>query len=107
MSSSVVDEVLFAYITVAPHAVNLVLIQVDSGIQWSVYYVSKYYMRPRFIIYHWKSHGVDYTRRIVKWGIVLRAFDIKYMPCISIKGHVLADLVAKFGEPLLEEVTVT
>ena len=52
MSSSVVDEVLFAYITVAPHAVNLVLIQVDSGIQWSVYYVSKYYIRPRFIIYH-------------------------------------------------------
>ena len=63
MSSSVVDEVLFAYITVAPHAVNLVLIQVDSGIQWSVYYVSKYYIRPRFIIYHWKSHGVScYTK---------------------------------------------
>ena len=33
MSSPEVDEVLFAYITVAPYAVSLVLIQVDSGIQ--------------------------------------------------------------------------
>ena len=51
--------------------------------------------------------SANYTGRIAKKGTILRAFDIKYMPCISIKGHVLADLVAKFGEPLLEEVTVT
>ena len=36
-----VDEVLFAYITVASHAVSLVLVQVNSGVQRSVYYVSK------------------------------------------------------------------
>ena len=41
MSSPEMDEVLFAYITVAPYAVSLVLIRVDSGIQWLVYYVSK------------------------------------------------------------------
>ena len=41
MSSPEMDEVLFAYIIVAPYAVSLVLIQVDSGIQWLVYYVSK------------------------------------------------------------------
>ena len=41
MSSPELDEVLFAYITVAPYAVSLVLIQVDSGIQRPVYYVSK------------------------------------------------------------------
>ena len=41
MSSPVVDEVLFAYIAVALHAISLVLIQVDNGIQWPVYYVSK------------------------------------------------------------------
>ena len=35
------DDVLFAYIAVAPHAVSLVLIRVDSGIQKLVYYVSK------------------------------------------------------------------
>ena len=41
MSSPVVDEVLFAYIAVALHAISLVLIQVDNGIQRLVYYVSK------------------------------------------------------------------
>ena len=41
MSSLEVDEILFAYITVAPHAISLVLIRVDSGVQRPVYYVSK------------------------------------------------------------------
>ena len=41
MSSPEADEVLFSYITVAPHAVSLVLIRVDSGKQRPVYYVSK------------------------------------------------------------------
>ena len=41
MSNPEVDEILFAYIVVAPHAISLVLIQVDGGIQRPVYYVSK------------------------------------------------------------------
>ena len=41
MSSPEMDEVLFAYIVMAPYAVSLVLIQVDSGIQRLVYYMSK------------------------------------------------------------------
>ena len=41
MSGPELDEVLFAYIAVAPYKVSLVLIQVDNGIQRSVYYVSK------------------------------------------------------------------
>ena len=41
MSSPELDEVLFAYIAVAPYAVSLVLIQVDYGVQRPVYYVSK------------------------------------------------------------------
>ena len=41
MSRPKVDEVLFAYITVASYAVSLVLIWVDSGMQ-------------RFVIYHWR-----------------------------------------------------
>ena len=41
MSSPKVDEVLFAYIVVAPHVVSLVLIEVDGSRQRSVYYVSK------------------------------------------------------------------
>ena len=47
--------------------------------------------------------NVDYTRRIAKWGTILRAFDIKYMPRTSIKGQVLANLVTEFAESPLEE----
>ena len=36
--------------------------------------------------------------RIAKWGTILRAFNIKYMPRTSMKGQVLADLVAAFAE---------
>ena len=42
--------------------------------------------------------SVDYTGRVPKWGTILRAFDIKYMPCTSVKGQVLADLVVEFAE---------
>ena len=42
--------------------------------------------------------SADYTGRVAKWGTILGAFDIKYMPRTSIKGQVLADLVAKFAE---------
>ena len=41
MSSPEPDEVLFAYIAVAPYAVSLILIRVDGGVQQPVYYVSK------------------------------------------------------------------
>ena len=41
MSSPEPDEVLFAYIAIAPYVVNLVLIRVDNGIQRPVYYISK------------------------------------------------------------------
>ena len=41
MSRPEVDEVLFAYIAVASHAVSLVLIWAGNGVQRTVYYVSK------------------------------------------------------------------
>ena len=47
-------------------------------------------------------HSADYTGRIAKWGTILGAFDIRYMPRTAVKGQVLADLVAKFAEPTLE-----
>ena len=48
--------------------------------------------------------SADYTGRIAKWGTILGAFDIKYMPRTSIKGQVLADLVVEFTEPEIEEL---
>ena len=131
ISSPETDEVLFAYIVVAPHAVSLVLIQVDSGRQRPVYYVSKslheaeirYLPLEKAILamvhstrkvpHYFQAHAVviliqlplkailqsaDYTGRIAKWGTILGAFNIKYMPRTSIKGQVFVDLVAEFAE---------
>ena len=41
MSSPEADEILYAYIAVAPHTVSLVLIRDDNDLQKLVYYVSK------------------------------------------------------------------
>ena len=41
MSKPEEEEVLFAYIVVASHAVSLVLIRVNDGVQRPIYYVSK------------------------------------------------------------------
>ena len=38
------------------------------------------------------------------WSTLLGAFDIKYMLRTSVKGQVLADLVAEFAEPAVEAV---
>ena len=137
MSSPKPDEILFAYIAIAPFAVSLVLIQVDNGIQRPVYYVSKslhetevrylplekailaVVLGTRKLLHYFQAHTVvvltqlllktilrsaDYTGRIAKWGTILGALDIKYMPRTSIKGQVLADLVAEFTEPEIEEL---
>ena len=136
MSSLEADEVLFAYIAVAPYAVSLVLIRVDNGIQRPVYYISKslheaeiHYLplekailaivqATRKLPHYFQAHTVviltqlplrsilrnaDYTGRIAKWGTILGAFDIRYMPRSAVKGQVLAGLVAEFAEPSPEE----
>ena len=140
MSSPLTNEVLFSYIAVASHIVTLVLIQIDNGIQWSVYYVSKslheaeiHYLPlekailavvrgTRKLPHYFQAHTIvvliqlplkavlqsaDYTGRISKWGTILGDFDIKYMPCTSVKGQVLANLVTEFAEPALEEILTT
>ena len=138
MSSPAADEVLYAYIAVALHAVSLVLIRDDNDLQRLVYYVSKSLHKAavrylplekaildvvhatRKLPHYFQAHTVvvltqlplksvlrtaDYTRRIVLWNTILGAFDIKYMPRTSIKGQVLANLVAEFAEPPIEIVT--
>ena len=48
--------------------------------------------------------SANYTGRVAKQSTILGAFDNKYMPCTSIKGQVLADLVVEFTEPPIEEL---
>ena len=140
MSSPEKDEVLFTYIAVASHAVSLVLIRVDNGVQKPVYYLRKslheaeirylplekailaVVLGTRKLPHYFQAHTVvvltqlplkailrsaDYTGRIAKWGTILGAFDIKYMPRTSIKGQVLVNLVAEFTKPPLEELNLT
>ena len=42
----------------------------------------------------------DYIARVEKWGTMLDAFDIKYLPRMAMKGQILANLVAEFTEEL-------
>ena len=131
MASPEVDEVLFAYLAVAPHAVSFVLIREDNGVQRPVYYVNKslheaevrYLSLEKAILavvyatrklpHYFQAHIVviltqlplksilrsaDYTGRIAKWGTILGAFDIKYMPRTSVKSQVLANLIAELAE---------
>ena len=119
MSSLEQDEVLFAYIVMAPYSISLVLIRVDCDVQRPVYYVSKslheaevrnlplerailaIVFGTRKLPHYFQAHTVvvltqlllkailrsaDYTERVAKWGTILGAFDIKYMPCTFVKG---------------------
>ena len=115
MSKLEEEEVLFAYIAMASHAVSLVLIRVDDGVQRLVYYMSKslheadvrYLPLENAILalvhatqklpHHFQAHTVVvltllplrsllHTGRIAKWETILGVFDIKYMPRTSIKG---------------------
>ena len=45
----------------------------------------------------------DYTGRIAKWGTMLGAYDVRYMPRTTIKGQVLADFVAEFIESMSDD----
>ena len=123
------------YIVVASHAVSLVLVTVNNGVQQPVYYVSKslheieiHYLplekailavvyTTRKLPHYFQGNTVvvltqlpfqsllrkaNYTGRIAKWGTILKAFDIKYMPWTSIMGQVLADLVENFIKSPIE-----
>ena len=48
-----------------------------------------------------------YTRRIAKWCTVLGAFDTMCVPCTLIRGQILANRVAGFAGPPLEEGAAT
>ena len=103
------------YVSKSLHVAEIRYLQLEKAILAVVYGTRK-------LLHYFQAHTVvvltqlplkaifrsaDYTRRITKWGIVLGAFDIKYMPCTSVKGQVLADFVAEFIEPALEEISTT
>ena len=103
------------YVSKSLHVAKIRYLQLEKAILAVVYGTRK-------LLHYFQAHTVvvltqlplkaifrsaDYTRRIAKWGIVLEAFDIKYMPRPSVKGRVLADFVAKFIESPLEKKVET
>ncbi|XP_075636650.1 uncharacterized protein LOC142608876 [Castanea sativa] len=108
MSRPEVDEVLFAYIAVASHALPLekaILAVVHATRKLPYYFQSYTVVVLTQLLLRSLLRSAYYTGRIAKWGTILGAFDIKYMSRTSVKGQVLADLVAEFTKPLLEENT--
>ena len=132
MSSPEPDEVLFAYIAVAPYATSLVLIQVDNGVQRPVYYVSKslheaemrYLPLEKAILavglgicklpHYFQAHTVVVLTQL-PLKTILRSADYtgriaKWGTILGafdikyIKGQVLADLVAEFTELEIEKL---
>ena len=111
MSSPKMDKVLFAYFAVAPHAVSLVLVQFDSGIQRPVYYVSKsphwaevYYLplekailavvhATRKLLHYFQTHTV-----VVLTQLLLRALlrSADYTGRIAKWGTILGDFDIKY-----------
>jgi len=45
----------------------------------------------------------DYTGRIAKWGTMPEAFDIKYLPRVTVKEQVLADFIVEFIEDVARD----
>ena len=97
----------------SPHEANIRYLPLEKAILAVVHATCKlphYFQSHTVIVLTQLSlksllQSADYTGRIAKWGMILRAFDIKYMPRTSVKVQVLADLVAKFVETLLKEKT--
>ncbi|XP_065625199.1 uncharacterized protein LOC112017322 [Quercus suber] len=122
MSNPEADEVLYAYIIVVHHAVSLVLIRDDSGVQKPAYYVSKslheaevkYLPLEKAILvvvhstrkrpHYFQAHTVVVLTQLPLKS-VLQAAD--YIGRIAkwntaIKGQVLVDLMAEFAEPTIK-----
>ena len=123
------EEILYAYVAVTTHAISLVLVRTEEGVQKPVYYVNKslqeaetrYLPLEKAILAiihatkklpnYFQAHMIviltqlpfqallqksNFTGRVAKWGTILEAFNIKYLPWATITGKVLAYLVAEF-----------
>ncbi|XP_075657966.1 uncharacterized protein LOC142627948 [Castanea sativa] len=84
------EEVLYAYVAVARHAVSLALVRMDRGIQKPVYYVSK------------SLQEADVRYLYLEKAILAIIHATKKLPSLlsAVKGQVLANLVAEFAEEL-------
>ena len=99
------------YVSKSLHEVEVRYLPLEKAVLAVVHAMRKlpYYFQSHIVVvltqlsFRSLLWSVDYTGRIAEWGMILGAFDIKYIPCTFIKGQVPADLVAEFVESPLEE----
>ena len=98
MSNPEVDEVLFAYVIVAPHVVSLVLIRVDNSIQRLIYYVSKslheakvHYLPLEKPFWRWYMLHVNSptTSKHTQWLSLLSFCSDLYFKVLITRGRLL------------------
>ena len=99
------EEVLYVYVAVAQHAMSLVLIHVDEGVQKPMYYINKslqeaevryLYLEKAILAIIHATKKLPHYFQAHTVGAMLGAFNVKYMPRTTVKGQVLVDLVAEF-----------
>nr|XP_023919913.1 uncharacterized protein LOC112031455 [Quercus suber] len=98
MSSPEVDEVLFSYLAIATYAISFVLIRVDNGVQWPVYYVSKSLHEAEVHYLPLDKAILAVVHAIRKLPHYFQAHTVVVLTQYPLKGQVLADLVADFAE---------
>ena len=99
------------YVSKSLHEVEVRYLPLEKAVLAVVHAMRKlpYYFQSHIVVvltqlpFRSLLWSADYTGRIAEWGMILWAFDIKYIPCTFIKGQVPADLVAEFVESPLEE----
>ena len=102
---------LVYYVSKSLHDAEVRYLPLESAILAVVHATRKlpHYFQSHMVViltqlpFKFVLRSVDYTGRIAKWGTILGAFDIKYMPRTSVKGQVLTDLVAEFTKIPTEE----
>ena len=47
-------------------------------------------------------HKPDLSRRMARWAVELSEFGIQYKPCLTLKGQVLVDFLAKIPQQEME-----
>ncbi|XP_050241153.1 uncharacterized protein LOC126690060 [Quercus robur] len=102
MSSLETDEVLYAYIAMAPHAAILALVHTTRKLPhyFQAHTVVVLTQLPLKSVFR----TADYTGRIAIWSTILGAFEIKYLSRTAINGQVLVELVAEFVESPVKTV---
>ena len=97
---------LVYYISKSLHKAEIRYLPLENVILAVVHATRKlpHYFQPHIIVVLTQLplrallQSANYIGKVAKWGTILEAFDIKYIPRTSVKGQVLTDLVVEFVE---------